>query len=82
MRITKEFARKLSEVDVKQLCEESNLTYYELRKLLLILLKINKDPVLIRVLNSLLQSLSALEVKNVSIPTVKRITKSSKKIFK
>lgn len=82
MRVTKEFARKLSEVDAKQLCEESNLTYYELRKLLTILIKINKDPVLIRVLNSLLQSLSALEVKNVSIPTVKRITKSSKKIFK
>lgn len=82
MQVTKEFARKLSEVDVKQLCEESNLTYYELRKLLTILIKINKDPVLIRVLNSLLQSLSALEVKNVSIPTVKRITKSSKKIFK
>ena len=82
MRVTKEFARKLSEVSAKRLCEESNLTYYELRKLLMILLKINKDPVLIRVLNSLLQSLSALEVKNVSIPTVKRITKSSKKIFK
>lgn len=82
MRLSQELAKRLSNVDIDQLCESSDLTYYELRKLLTILLKINKDPILVRVLNSLLQSLVALEVKNVSIPTVKRITKSSKKIFK
>lgn len=67
--------------DLELLLESSNLTYYELRKFLTILNKINKDPIANRVITSILQTLSALEIRNVKIPTLKRYAKLSKKIF-
>lgn len=77
----KEFLNRLQNVDLQQLVESSDLTYYELRRLLEILIRINKDPLTVRVLTSLLQSITALEIKNVKVPTIKRISKKSKKIF-
>lgn len=79
--MNKEFLERLKNVDLQQLVESSDLTYYELRKLLEILIRINKDPVTLRVLNSILQSLSMMEIRNVKVPTVKRISKKSKKVF-
>lgn len=67
--------------DLEILLESSNLTYYELRKFLATLNKINKDPIVNRVITSILQTLSALEIRNVKIPTLKRYAKFSKKIF-
>lgn len=67
--------------DLELLLESSNLTYYELRKFLTVLNKINKDPIVNRVITSILQTLSALEIRNVKIPTLKRYAKVSKKIF-
>lgn len=67
--------------DLELLLESSNLTYYELRKFLTVLNKINKDPIANRVITSILQTLSALEIRNVKIPTLKRYAKVSKKIF-
>lgn len=82
----KEFYNRLekinSEATLQELCESSDLTYYELRKFLQILSRVNKDPATLRVINSLIQTLSTLELRNVSIPTVKRLSKKSKKIFK
>lgn len=79
--MNKEFLERLKNVDLQQLVESSDLTYYELRKLLEILIRINKDPVTLRVLNSVLQSLSMMEIRNVKVPTIKRISKKSKKVF-
>jgi hypothetical protein len=79
--MNKEFLERLKNVDLQQLVESSDLTYYELRKLLEILIRINTDPITIRVLNSLLQSLSMMEIRNVKVPTIKRISKKSKKVF-
>lgn len=79
--MNKEFLKRLENVDIQKLVESSNLTYYELRKLIEILIRINKDPVTLRVLNSILQSLSMLEIRNVKVPTIKRISKKSKKVF-
>ena len=79
--MNKEFLKRLKNVDLQQLVESSDLTYYELRKLLEILIRINKDPVTLRVLNSVLQSLSMMEIRNVKVPTIKRISKKSKKVF-
>jgi hypothetical protein len=79
--MNKEFLERLKNVDLQQLVESSDLTYYELRKLLEILIRINKDPVTLRVLNSILQSLSMMEIRNVKVPTIKRISKKSKKVF-
>ena len=67
--------------DLEILLESSNLTYYELRKFLATLNKVNKDPIVNRVVTSILQTLSALEIRNVKIPTLKRYAKVSKKIF-
>ena len=79
--MNKEFLERLKNVDLQQLVESSDLTYYELRKLLEILIRINTDPITIRVLNSLLQSLTMMEIRNVKVPTIKRISKKSKKVF-
>jgi hypothetical protein len=79
--MNKEFLERLKNVDLQQLVESSDLTYYELRKLLEILIRINKDPVTLRVLSSILQSLNMMEIRNVKVPTVKRISKKSKKVF-
>lgn len=79
--MNKEFLKRLENVDIQKLVESSDLTYYELRKLIEILIRINKDPVTLRVLNSILQSLSMLEIRNVKVPTIKRISKKSKKVF-
>lgn len=79
--MNKEFLKRLENVDIQKLVESSDLTYYELRKFLEILIRINKDPVTLRVLNSILQSLSMLEIRNVKVPTIKRISKKSKKVF-
>lgn len=79
--MNKEFLERLKNVDLQQLVESSDLTYYELRKLLEILIRINKDPLTLRVLNSILQSLSMMEIRNVKVPTIKRISKKSKKVF-
>lgn len=79
--MNKEFLERLKNVDLQKLVESSDLTYYELRKLLEILIRINKDPVTLRVLNSILQSLSMMEIRNVKVPTIKRISKKSKKVF-
>lgn len=70
-----------SDEALQGLLESSDLTYYELRKFLTILVKVNKDPLVLRFINSLLSSLAALEVKHVTIPTIKRIKKRSPKIF-
>ena len=79
--MNKEFLERLQNVDLQKLVESSDLTYYELRRLLEILIRINKDPVTVRVLNSVLQSLTMMEIRNVKVPTVKRISKKSKKVF-
>lgn len=79
--MNKEFLKRLENADIQKLLESSDLTYYELRKLIEILIHINKDPVTLRVLNSILQSLSMLEIRNVKVPTIKRISKKSKKVF-
>ena len=79
--MNKEFLERLQNVDLEKLVESSDLTYYELRRLLEILIRINKDPVTLRVLNSVLQSLTMMEIRNVKVPTVKRISKKSKKVF-
>lgn len=79
--MNKEFLERLKNVDLQQLVESSDLTYYELRKLLEILIRINKDPITLRVLNSILQSLCVMEIRNVKVPTIKRISKKSKKVF-
>lgn len=79
--LNKEFLKRLENANIQKLVESSDLTYYELRKLLEILLRINKDAVTVRVLNSILQSLNMMEVRNVRVPTVKRISTKSKKIF-
>lgn len=79
--MNKEFLERLQSVDLEKLVESSDLTYYELRRLLEILIRINKDPVTLRVLNSVLQSLTMMEIRNVKVPTVKRISKKSKKVF-
>ena len=71
--MNKEFLERLKNVDLQQLVESSDLTYYELRKLLEILIRINTDPITVRVLNSLLQSLTMMEIRNVKVPTIKRI---------
>ena len=70
-----------SDEALQGLLESSDLTYYELRKFLTVLAKVNKDPLVLRFINSLLSSLASLEVKHVAIPTIKRIKKRSPKIF-
>lgn len=67
--------------DYFSLLESSNLTYYELRRFISILLKVSKDPYTIRVLNNINKCLTALEIRKVSVPTVKRISSKSKRIF-
>ena len=62
--------------------EESDITYYELRKLFAVLERQTMDPVTIKVLRDILRILTSLEVKNVPIPTLKKSLKNSKKIFK
>lgn len=70
-----------SDEALQGLLESSDLTYYELRKFLTILAKVNKDPLVLRFINSLLSSLASLEVKHVSVPALKRIKNRSPKIF-
>ena len=62
--------------------ESSDITYYELRKLFTIILNQVKDKTTKKVIQDFLDILTRLEVKNVSIPTLKRSLKKSGKVFK
>ena len=62
--------------------EDSDITYYELRKLFAVLEKQTKDPVSRRVIMDILTILTKLEVRNVPIPLIKKSLSKSKKVFK
>ena len=62
--------------------EESNITYYELRKLFAVLEKQTQDPVVLKVLKDISRILAKLEVRNVPIPTLKKSLARSRQVFK
>ncbi len=65
-----------------QMNESSDITFYELRKLLTILKRTVKDVPTKNVLESLLQAMTYLEIRNVPIPTLLRQLENSSKVFK
>lgn len=64
-----------------QLNESSNLTYYELRKFISMLLKHSKKETTKEVLSEILKILGIMEIREMPVPMIKKQSKKSKKIW-
>jgi len=78
--------RKLEEcfdedIPEKILLEESDLTYYELRKLVTVLFKQVKSKDTKDVLSDILKTLTVMELKTKPVPTVQKLKSTSPKVF-
>lgn len=63
------------------LYESSDITYYELRRLITIMYKMAKDKVTKNVLGDILKILTVLELKKQPVPTIQKLKSHSPKIF-
>ena len=61
--------------------EASDLTYYELRRLITMLFKMSKDKDAKKVISEVLKNLTVLELKNKPVPTIQKLKTVSPKIF-
>ena len=60
---------------------EGSTTYYELRKFITLLFKTVKEPITKKILADILKALTVLEIKNMPVPTIKKLKAVSPKIF-
>jgi hypothetical protein len=78
--------RKLEEVFDEQVneqlfCEESDVTYYELRKLMTMLFKTVKGKETKNVIGEILKALTMMELKQKPVPTINKLKSTSPKVF-
>jgi hypothetical protein len=60
---------------------EGDLTYYELRKFITLLFRTVKNADTKKILADILKALAVLEIKNMPVPTIKKLKSISPKIF-
>jgi hypothetical protein len=78
-KLLEEFEDMVNTTDV--LTESSDLTYYELRKFVTVLLKNVRGKDTKKILSDLLNTVSRMEIIKVPIPTIKKQKSISPKIF-
>ena len=69
------------ELQEKVITEESDVTYYELRKLVTMLYKTTKKAESKTVLGDILKSLTVMELQKKPVPTIQKLKSKSPKVF-
>ena len=69
------------DIQEKVITEESDVTYYELRKLVTMLYKTAKKPESKTVLGDILKSLTVMELQKKPVPTIQKLKSKSPKVF-
>jgi hypothetical protein len=78
--------RKLEEIFDEEIlgqfiCEESDVTYYELRKLMTMLFRTVKSKETKNIIGDILKALTVMELKQKPVPTVNKLKSTSPKVF-